>query len=202
MKRIMMAVLVGAVLSAGATWAFAAHVGEALPPDCGANTHAGTDIVDGTTATYTPGTLTVDLKLGGPSCLAADYSVVTLDDDPAGGKAVVLDAISFPGDGVSQEFQIVRRIADEDPGTEVPQICVNIAVTTTQHVESGSVDSSGSSHPGGNGNAPPMQNTSTDTNSVDTETVVDWGSEDEGVAYTCFEINMKTPTTSGSRGYN
>lgn len=200
MKRIMMVLLTGAIVASGATWALAAH-DEAVPAEC-ADAHGGTDIVDGTIARYTPGLLTVDLKLGGASCLAADYSVVVLDDDPSGGTPVVLDAISFPGDGTSSDFKITRPIADEDGLLANQRICVNIAVSTTQHVETGSV-TSGSTQPGnGNGDPSSMEDTSTDTNSVDTETVVDWGSEDsEEGAVPCVVLDLD-PNGSGSRGFN
>ena len=198
MKRIMMAVLAGAVLSAGATFALASHE-EAIPDEC-ANAHDGTDISRDTLLKYTPGWVTVDLVLHGASCLAADYSVMVFDENPQGGTPVILDAITFPGDGSSSAFTIQRPVADSDPGAE-QRVCINITVSTTQHVESGSTGS-GSSHPGGNGNAPPMQNTSTDTNSVDTETVVDWGAEllDTGEAVTCIPVGLSAG--SGSRGMN
>ena len=204
MKRIMLALLAGAVLSAGSTWALASH-DEPIPAECG-STHAGTDIADSTSAEYlTGGVLNVNLSLSGPSCLAADYSVVVYDKNPSGGTPVILDAVSFPGDGTSSQFTISRRVLDDDSDG----VCVNLLVSTTERQVtdySWSSDSSSSTAPSGNGGAPSMQDsdkdTDTDTNSVDTETVVDWGAEDEGSAEPCVSLAVSPRPGLGSRGFN
>ena len=199
MRRIMLALLAGAVLSAGTTWALASHAGEFFPSEC-EDADGGTDIIaPDSKASYTPGLLTVDLVLGGASCLAADYSLVVLDEDPAGGTPAILDAVTFPGDGTSSAFTITRPIADQDAiGNQ--RVCVNLSVSTTEHIESGS-DSSSSTAPSGNGSAPSMQDTDTDTNSLDTETIVDWGAESGTGAIPCVVVQLSTPG-SGSRGFN
>ncbi len=200
MKRIAVAVLTGALLSGGATWAWASHAaddGAPLPGEC-ADVHAGTDITADSGYDYSrQGVLTVQVALAGPSCLAADYTMVVYDESPtAAAPPVILDAVSVPGDGTTSTFRFQRTVIDDDGLLSTPKICVNVTASTTEHVASGTDSGSTSTSPTGKSGAPPMQDSDSDTNSIDTETVVDWWDAEGGP---CVTIDLGTG--SGGRTF-